>query len=723
MKSIEESYQIWDEEIGYFAEANSVPRSRAFFEIAKDILIENGDAIDLNYSPFISGDERAYDNDGNEIKQPDMRVDAFQFDNEAGRMKEYTLCLMDLKSGTEPQNMITGDIETSFKKVERFIKECIDKRLVDRLDSGLPYRSWILEFTENFKNIEKINIILVSNGVFTGRKKEFPSKDILEKRTTFQLFDLSRYREILNSKTGLEPISIDMDDYDEFELPCLKISKASDVYQSYLVSVPGGWLSQIYEDYATKLLEQNVRTYLQARGNVNKGILKTISDSPSMFFAYNNGLTTTAASVEIGQTKDGMPCIAKLSNFQIVNGGQTTASMFYASARAKSDLSKVFVQMKLSVVNPEVLDDVVSNISRFANTQNSVSNADFFANHPFHRYFEKTCQEEEVPRKEGATISRRWFYERANGSYQNKTLYASASQRRSFEERFPKDQLIKKPELARYLVSFLGRPDRVSMGGDAAFRYLSNEFGDSTEFYKIKHKYGVEWYKEAIAKTIIFRALDKLILKSEWDEGGGTKAINVTYTIAWLQLKLKSLDKAIDFQKIWKRQQISTEMEIVLETIAKQMLEALKKSAEKEGTMTSPTMWARRQPCWENIKKLDFDLRPESAELIDEFTVSQATSKATARVNNRIQREYNKLKDYVVIVSIKPSSWTAIREYSALHKVPETPDENTVLRKLENLQAGKIASEVDAKKAFTFLKKLKNQTDFDFSEIAPSLFL
>ena len=136
----------------------------------------------------------------------------------------------------------------------------------------------------------------------------------------------------------------------------------SDRYESYLVSVPGGWLSRVYEDFSTKLLEQNVRTYLRARGNVNKGILDTISEDPACFY-YNNGLTSTAENVQIGTSKDGIPCIKKLSNFQIVNGGQTTASMYYASNRAKSDLSDVFVQMKLSVVNPDVLDEVVSNIS------------------------------------------------------------------------------------------------------------------------------------------------------------------------------------------------------------------------------------------------------------------------------------------------------------------------------------------------------------------------
>ena len=117
--------------------------------------------------------------------------------------------------------------------------------------------------------------------------------------------------------------------------------------------------------------------------------------------------------------------------------------------------------MKLSVVNPDVLDEVVSNISRYANTQNKVSNADFFANHPFHRLFERHCNENSAPRKEGSTVSRYWFYERATGAYKNKTLYTTAGQRKTFEEKYPKNQVIKKTELAKYLVSFMGRPTKL----------------------------------------------------------------------------------------------------------------------------------------------------------------------------------------------------------------------------------------------------------------------
>lgn len=719
MIKIEDSYRIWNEEVDFYAQANGINRAEAFFTSAKDILVDNGDVTDLNYSPFITGNERVYDNDGNEVRQVRMRVDAYQFDNEPNRFKEYTLCVLDFRTADIFENILSSDLNSAFALAERFIKESVNNGLADSLDAGVPYRSWILEFTENFEIIDRINVILITNAQFTGRKKEFPAKEICGKRTTFQVFDLKRYSEILNSKSGLEPITIDMLDYEEFELPCLKTS-SSDRYQSYLVSVPGGWLSRVYEDYSTKLLEQNVRTYLQARGNVNKGILETIKTDPSMFFAYNNGLTTTAASIDLGTTKDGMPCISKLSNFQIVNGGQTTASMFYASTRDKSDLSEVFVQMKLSVVKPDVLEQVVSNISRYANTQNSVSNADFFANHPFHRQFEKYCLEEAPPRKEGAINTRYWFYERATGAYKNKTLYATDGQRKKFSEKYPKEQLIKKTELAKYLVSFLGRPDKVSAGADSAFRYLSNEFGDASEFYENKDRYGIGWYNEAIAKTIIFRSLDKIIAQSDWDEGGGTKAINVTYTIAWLQRKIKSLKKEVDFKAIWRKQEISPEMASLYEQVAKQMLFALKASAEKEGTMTSPTQWAKRQNCWDGIKTKDFKF---NSELLSAFTISTAEAGDERRKGRKQQREYNETLHYLIIAQIKPAQWTEILEFAEINRVPQSPEENRIMKKCENLRPGKLPSEPEVKKVYGFLKKLREQSDFDFENVAPGLFV
>ena len=85
-----------------------------------------------------------------------------------------------------------------------------------------------------------------------------------------------------------------------------------------------------------------------------------------MFFAYNNGITATAESVKTKKTPTGL-IITHLKNLQIVNGGQTTASIYAASKTSTNSLENVFVQMKLSLVEPEKALEVVPKISEFAN--------------------------------------------------------------------------------------------------------------------------------------------------------------------------------------------------------------------------------------------------------------------------------------------------------------------------------------------------------------------
>ena len=187
MITLEEAYSLWHEEVSYYVEANGGNRASAFFETAKEILVDNGDVVDLNYSPYITGNEKVFDSDGHEVKQANIRVDGYNFDNEPNRLSVYTLAILDFNSDDEYKNLITGDLEGLFKRAERFITECISKSLVNRLDSSLPQRPWMLEFEENFNNIDKINIILISNGKFSGRRKEFPAKKFWKSgsRTSF----------------------------------------------------------------------------------------------------------------------------------------------------------------------------------------------------------------------------------------------------------------------------------------------------------------------------------------------------------------------------------------------------------------------------------------------------------------------------------------------------------------------------------------------------------
>lgn len=184
-------------------------------------------------------------------------------------------------------------------------------------------------------------------------------------------------------------------------IQCLPAHIDSADYESYLMVMPATILGELYGKYGDRLLEQNVRCFLQARGKVNKGIRSTIITDPEMFFAYNNGITATAREV-ITETEDDGIYIKEIRDLQVVNGGQTTASLFHTSRKDKVSLEKIFVQMKLSVVDGEKGEVVIPKISEYANTQNKVNAADFFSNHPFHLRMEEFSRRLWVPPQPGA---------------------------------------------------------------------------------------------------------------------------------------------------------------------------------------------------------------------------------------------------------------------------------------------------------------------------------
>lgn len=151
-------------------------------------------------------------------------------------------------------------------------------------------------------------------------------------------------------------------------------------YESYIAIMPGQGLAMLYKQFGARLLEQNVRSFLQFTGKINRGIRKTINEESHMFLAYNNGISATADNIELDETGH---YVKRISNLQIVNGGQTTASIYHTWDKDKADISNIFVQMKISVIKKaDSYSEIVSRISQYANTQNKVNNADFSANNP-----------------------------------------------------------------------------------------------------------------------------------------------------------------------------------------------------------------------------------------------------------------------------------------------------------------------------------------------------
>ena len=369
--------------------------------------------------------------------------------------------------------------------------------------------------------------------------------------------------------------------------------------------IPGQQLGAIYDKWGTRLLEANVRSFLQARGKVNQGIRDTLEVQPELFFAFNNGITATANEVDIQESPVG-PVMRAASNLQIVNGGQTTASIHAARKPRKgkptAKLEDVYVQMKLSIVPPEQTEDVVPKISEYANTQNKVTAADFFSNHPFHVKMEEFSRRVLAPAGSGAYRETKWFYERARGQYPDARANRTDAERRKFDLEFPRNQYFTKTDLAKFENSWSGKPEIVSLGAQKNFAEFARQLGN--RWKKSESEFGEVWYKRMIAKAIIFRSLERLVPSQDWYEGG-YRANIVTYSIAKVAHDVEEMGKLVDLDAIWRAQAISKELQDALLTAAE---EANSVIHDPPLGINNLSEWAKKQACWAALqsRKLNY---------------------------------------------------------------------------------------------------------------------
>jgi len=517
------------------------PEQSCFFQRYSKIAAENGDCIDLTYTPVRKEGLLGH------------QIDGYALDAERG---ELYIAICDFRANEELQTLNQGQIDSLFNSAERFLKSAQSSVFVNSLEETSPAFEAAYPIFHQFNLIKRVRLIIFSNARFVARKKSVGSKEISGKTFTYNLLDFTRYSDILGSRSGSEPIEIDLLEINGSPLPCLNAYTGSSDVASYLIVIPGELLAKIYGLYGPRLLEQNVRTFLQAKTKVNKGIITTLDKTPEMFFAYNNGLTATASDLDLVELPGGMPAIRLIRNLQIVNGGQTTASILYAKDNKNADLKRVFVQMKLSVLAEDMIDEYVPKISRYANTQNKVSEADFFSTHQFHVELEKISRRLSSPQKAGAFTTTKWFYERAKGQYKDKLAYGTAANKKKFEAEFPKEQMIEKTDLAKYELSFDCQPHIVSRGGQKCFMSFAEKIDEAWKVNPDNFNEG--YFKESVAKTLVFRWIDHMVARSAWyKDDRAFKAQIVTYSIAWVVNHTNKIGGvSIDLQQIWNKQDL-----------------------------------------------------------------------------------------------------------------------------------------------------------------------
>ena len=376
------------------------------------------------------------------------------------------------------------------------------------------------------------------------------------------------------------------------------------VYDSYVGVVPGVVLVGLYQRWGQRILERNVRSYLQARAAVNKGILETVREKPEMFLAYNNGISTVAESAEAAPGGGDVVVIRRLRNFQVVNGAQTTATLHDAQRNRGIDLSAVYVPFKLTVLrDPAKVDQFVPSISRYANTQNRVSLSDFSANEPYHVELERLSRTIWVPSERGKSTTK-WFYERARGAYINEmNREATEAKKRAFKATYPKSQILNKTSVAKYWMTWAQQPHVVSLGAEKNFSRFMEAVTKSP-----RHLPDEAYFKRLVAKAILFRECDRLVAQQGL---GGYKANVVTYTVAWLS---HITAQRVDLEKIWESQAPS---DAVLDGVLELSKEVWDHINHPPPNVKNLSEWAKREACWASLRGKSHALPRLEGELVN----------------------------------------------------------------------------------------------------------
>ena len=526
-----------------------------------------------------------------------MRIDAFAYDEIDDQL---TMIVSDFDAFAD-QQLSKTEIQALLSAALAFVQTAVSSDAFDNIPITEDAAVAAEAVQRRFGPSSKLRILLVSNKKISGRIRSLPEIEFDGKQVVFGVWDIQRFYDLRMSETGREASVVDFGDWSDSGFPILEASSNDSSLRVYVLTLPGFVLAEIFAKYGSRLLEGNVRSFLSIRGKVNKGIRATLLTEPERFLAYNNGITATAVDADV-QVRGGASYLKTVTDLQIVNGGQTTASLFNFLRHekdAREQLSSVFVQIKLIVVNASEADEIVPLISRYANSQNAVNETDFFSNSPFHRRIEEISKRLSAPPVQGKHLESRWFYERARGSYLNERgREVTSARQKAFDEKFPKTQLITKTDLARYYNVWNQKPHDVSKGAQKNFIVFAEPISRDFASDAGRAKYGDDFFKEMVAIAIVYKALHKSIQKAEWYETGYLANI-VAYTISRLSHELSTNSQTLDWAKIWKSQSISAEMEKQLLEIAKTMLGVLTDSNRKHQNVTE---WAKTEACWTAAK-------------------------------------------------------------------------------------------------------------------------
>ena len=628
-----------------------------------------------------------------------MRLDGYCFDETDHSL---VLIISDFQDSFEPDKLTMTRVDELYWRLYYFLDEACNGNINDYFDDSddIIKIARLIRYRMNANGDDpamllKIKIYILTNKELdtkllntnlletTIRKRKGKSKttksskkikkdNFNDKPIEINLWHLERFFEMENSNNN-DPIVIDVkNDFPELGytgIPCIKGNIGDDLgYEAYIAIIPGKLLASIYIEYGSKVLEGNVRAFLGTSGSksVNYGIKRTINTDPTKFFTYNNGIATTAADVEIEES-NGILNITKIVDLQIINGGQTTASLAEAVLKKTNEsLEGIYVPMKLTVIEDRETEDeegirfydkMVQDIAKYANSQNKVTAADLFSNDPFHIWMERMSKRHLAP-PAMAAVPTGWYYERSRKKYQQEQIKLRGDESKRFMMKFPKKQIINKEQLAMYITTINCKPHIVSKGKN----WVMKEFGTAigNEYRANKAVFNEFYFKKCVCAAIIFRTVDNYLESNKdsakrptgfWYKTGGYKLNIVPYSIAKIINSIPA-GYSINWDKIWQKQSLSSAFMREIEKVTKITNDFI---CDSHGIIV--TEYCKRQSTWDEYR----DNYPYK--LSDEFIrelVSASEVKQQEKDAQYEQKDTNDLQNIMDAIGLGVDYWEKI---------------------------------------------------------------
>lgn len=617
-----------------------------------------------------------------------------------------------------------GNISTYFDDSDDVLKisDYIRRRMNAQHDDPqlvLKVKFYILTNKELDTRLLSTNLLETTISNTRGKKKKAKTTKKIKKENfngkplEIALWYPERFFEMENSNNN-EPIVIDVaEDYGCNGIPCIKGNIGDNLdYEAYIAIIPGKLLADIYIEHGSRVLEGNVRAFLGTGGSksVNSGIRRTINTDPTKFFTYNNGIATTASDVETNFV-DGQLYITKIVDLQIINGGQTTASLAEAVLKkTNTDLKGIYVPMKLTVIDDRESEDgngirfydaMVQSIAKFANSQNKVTAADLFSNDPFHIQMEQMSKRYLAPPGQSA-VPTGWYYERSRKKYKQEQIKLSKDSQKRFQSKFPKSQVITKEQLAMYITTvFSLRPDIVSKGKNWTMKAFGTEISEI--YKKNKEAFNEFYFKKCICAAIIYRTVDSYLETHKdsarkptgfWYKTGGYKLNIVPYSIAKI---ISSIPEglSLDWTQIWNKQAISPSFMREIEIVTKMTNDFI---CDSNGVIV--TEYCKKLSTWEEFRdKIGYS---PSADFLSEL-ISTAEVKEYEHDAKSDKKDDNNLKNIMAIINRGANYWQNLVRIAQNNRISVSYQELTAIKQLIDMSvtgklpitsSGKVPSKV-----------------------------